>query len=317
MRRAVAPFVVCLATSVLATGLAQETGAWTIESEFDLFSYLGLGSIWVTAYQHPDDLPTSDAVLVVGCDDQAPHGFEVSAWVAATPFPLAASATGDVSMLVRFDQGAITAQTWFLTGEIGVQEAVAYFEHNDALFAGLATAANLALRVQADAAAGVPERTFQYDVRGFSAALGQLRCGTAPDAPPSGGGAAAIGSWTPTEEGDGIVSASADGAVGLYCVADGNGLEIDVGPYGLVEGDVYDATFRSGNVDFLTTPMTVGPFGAPQVPDDATEERLIRFLRGVVDVTVRLVPRRSGLPVLSFTTDTTGFNDAFAALGCR
>jgi hypothetical protein len=94
-------------------------------------------------------------------------------------------------------------------------------------------------------------------------------------------------------------------------------VEIDVGPYGLAEGDVYDATFRSGSVDFLTTPVTVGPFEAAQIPDDATEERLIRFLRGVVDVTVRMAPRRAGLPELTFTTPTTGFNDAFAALGCR
>ena len=97
----------------------------------------------------------------------------------------------------------------------------------------------------------------------------------------------------------------------------GNGVEIDVGPYGLAVGDVYDATFRSGSVDFLTTAVVVGPFEAAQIPDDATEERLIRFLRGVVDVTVRMEPRRAGLPSIVFTTATTGFNDAFAALGCR
>jgi hypothetical protein len=28
-------------------------------------------------------------------------------------------------------------------------------------------------------------------------------------------------------------------------------------------------------------------------------------------------PRRAGLPAIAFTTATTGFNDAFAALGCR
>ena len=191
---------------------------------------------------------------------------------------------------------------------------MAYYEHNEALFAGLAGAANLALRVQADPAAGVPERTFQYDVRGFSAALAQLTCGTA--AAPAGP-ADAIGSWSPTEDGAGIFSAVTDGAIGLYCVADGNGVEIDVGPYGLSEGDVYDATFRSGSVDFLSTPVTVGSFGAAQIPDDATEERLIRFLRGVVDVTLTMQPRRAGSPPIQFTTATTGFNDAFAALGCR
>jgi hypothetical protein len=315
MRRVVATSILLLAAAFPAAVHAQGTGAWTVESEFDLFSYLGLGSVWVSAYQHPEDLPTNDAVLVVGCDDQSPNGYEVSAWVAATPFPVTAGATGDVTVLVRFDQGPVATQTWFLTGEIGVQEAVAYYENNDALFAGLSGAANLALRVQADPEAGVPERTFQYDVRGFDAALAQLTCGSfptsAPDAPD------AIGSWSPTDEGSGIFSAVTDGAIGLYCVEAGNGVEIDVGPYGLTEGDVYDATFRSGSVDFLTTPVTVGPFQAAQLPDDATEERFIRFLRGVVDVTVRMEPRRAGLPSIVFTTATTGFNDAFAALGCR
>ncbi len=315
MRRFVATSILLLAAVFSSASHAQATGAWNVESEFDLFSYLGLGSIWVSASQHPDDLPTSDAVLVVGCDDQSPNGFEVSAWVAAMPFPDAVNADGDVSMLVRFDQGPVATQTWFLTGEIGVQEVVAYYEFNEALFAGLAGATNLALRVQADPEAGVPERTFQYDVRGFSAALAQLTCGTAPAADP--GAPDAIGSWSPTEDAAGIFSAVTDGAIGLYCVEGGNGVEIDVGPYGLAEGDVYDATFRSGNVDFLTTPVTVGPFAAAQIPDDATEERLIRFLRGVVDVTVRMEPRRAGLPPITFTTETTGFNDAFAALGCR
>jgi hypothetical protein len=315
MHRVAATSATVLTALLLSVGHAQGTGAWTVESEFDLFSYLGLGSIWVAAYQHPDDLPTNDAVLVVGCDDQSPNGFEVTAWVAATPFPVTASADGDVSVLVRFDQGAVATQTWFLTDEIGVQEAVAYYEHNDALFAGLASATNLALRVVADPAAGVPERTFQYDVRGFTEALERLTCGTAPEA--SSSTPDAIGSWAPTEDGTGIFSAVTDGAIGLYCVEAGNGVEIDVGPYGLTEGDVYDATFRSGSVDFLTTPVTVGPFAAAQLPDDATEERLIRFLRGVVDVTVRMEPRSAGLPSIVFTTETTGFNDAFGALGCR
>lgn len=315
MHRAVATLAAFLFVLLPSAGLAQGTGAWTVESEFDLFSYLGLGSIWVAAYQHPDDLPTADAVLVVGCDDQSPNGYEVSAWVAATPFGGGADAGGEVSMLVRFDQGPVATQTWFLTNEIGVQEAVAYYEYNDDLFAGLAGASNLALRVQADAAAGVPERTFQYDVTGFSAALAQLTCGTPTASSPSA--PATTGDWATTDGGDGIVASGADGAVGVYCVAGGNGIEVDVGPYGLVEGDVYDATFRSGNVDFLTTPVTVGPFGAAQIPDDATEERLVRFLRGVVDVTVWMVPRRADGSAITFTAATTGFNDAFAALGCR
>ena len=315
MRRVVAVPILLLAAMLSSASHAQGTGAWTVESEFDLYSYLGLGSIWVAAYQHPDDLPSTDAVLIVGCDDQSPNGYEVSAWVAAEPFPIPPTADGDASVLVRFDQGPVATQNWFLSGELGVQEAVAYFEHNEALFAGLAGAANLALRVQADPASGVPERTFQYDVRGFSAALAQLTCGAPPAAVP--GAPDAIGSWSPTDDGAGIFTAVTDGAIGLYCVETGNGVEIDVGPYGLAAGDVYDATFRSGSVDFLTAPVTVGPFEAAQIPDDATEERLIRFLRGVVDVTVRMEPRRADLPAITFTTETTGFNDAFTELGCR
>ena len=88
MRRDVATSILLLAALFAGTSHAQATGAWTVESEFDLFSYLGLGSIWVPAYQHPEDLSANDAVLVVGCDDQSPNGYEVSAWVAATPFPV-------------------------------------------------------------------------------------------------------------------------------------------------------------------------------------------------------------------------------------
>lgn len=307
--------IVCFLALLLASpaALAQATGNWTVESESDLFSYLGLGSIWLEAYQHPDDQPTSDAVLVVGCDPGSPNGYEVSAWVATDPFPVTPSATGDVEVLVRFDQGAIATQTWFLTNEIGVQEVVAYYEHNEVLFAGLEGAANLAMRVQANPADGVPERTFQYDVRGFAAALAQLRCGTPPEEPTGGD----FGDWFRADEGLGVFAPGDDGAIGVYCVEGGNGVEIDVGPYDLQPGDVYDLTFRSGTVDFMSTPATVGPFLAAQLPDDATEERLLRFLRGVVDVTVTMVPRRAGLDTIVFTAPTTGFADAFAAIGCR
>lgn len=309
--------IAILVAALLAASatLAQGTGAWNVESEADLFSFRGLGSAWLQAHQHPTDQPAADAVLVIGCDPESPNGYEVSAWVAASAFPLTPAASGEVEVLVRFDQGPIATQTWFLNADIGVQEAVAYYEFNEALFAGLASAGNLALRVQADAAAGVPERTFQYDVRGFVPALAQLRCGEAPEASDLDDGA--IGDWLVTDEGDGIFSPTDFGAVGIYCVAGGNGIEIDVGPYDLTEGDVYDVVFRSGNVDFLTTPATVGPFGAAQLPDDATEERLVRFLRGVLDVSVRMTPRRPGGSPLSFTTGTRGFNDAFAVIGCR
>lgn len=325
----------------LAWAAAQTaTGGWTVESDFDLFSYNGLGSIWLPAYQHPDDLPVEDALLVVGCDPNAPNGYEVSAWVASAPFDVTADFTGEVSVLVRFDQGPVLTQTWFLADSIGVQEAVAFYDVNDALFAGLAQARTLAVRVQADVATGVPERTLQYDVSGFSAALAQLRCGevpagspngapegapegTAEDAAPTAVEPTTIGAWR-IDDDDGLVgmlAIAADGAgvIGVYCSDAGNGIEIDVGTYGLAEGDVYDVTFRSGNIDFLTATATVGPFEAPQLDGDDVEERLVRFLRGVVDLTVTLTPRRSGGAAVpfAFATPTLGFNDAFAAIGCR
>jgi hypothetical protein len=333
------PLLVLLA---LAWGAAQPaTGAWTVESDFDLFSYNGLGAIWLPAYQHPDDLPAEDALLVVGCDPNSPNGYELSAWVASLPFAVTTDFDGEVSVLVRFDQGPVLTQTWFLADSIGVQEAVAFYDANDALFAGLTQARNLALRVQADAITGVPERTLQYDVTGFSAALAQLRCGEAPegapddaapegaapgdtpDAPPAGMEPTVVGAWTIDDEDGflGMLAIAADGAgvIGLYCSDVDNRLEIDVGRYGLTQGDVYDVTFRSGNIDFLTATATVGPFGAPQLDGDDVEERLVRFLRGVVDLTVTLTPRRTGATAapFAFTSSTLGFNDAFAAIGCR
>ncbi|MFN2324087.1 MAG: hypothetical protein ABR510_14175, partial [Trueperaceae bacterium] len=174
-RRLLAAISLCFA---LGVATAQATGAWQVENDLDLYSYLGLGSIRVAAYQAPGDLDPDDALLVIGCDASAPLGFEVSAWVA----PAGAFAFGadgiDIGMLVRFDQGPVLNQTWFLAEGSFLSEAIASSGLNEALFAGLATATNLALRVQADPVTGIEERTFQYDVSGFSEALAALRCGT-------------------------------------------------------------------------------------------------------------------------------------------
>lgn len=314
----------------LPSARAQGTGAWNVDSEFDFFSYNGLGSIWLTAYQFPDGMTVDDAVLVVGCDPASTNGFEISAWVAPTPFEVPEGFSDEVAMLVRFDRGQILEQTWFLSDAIGVQEAVAYYDENEVLFAGLRQAANLALRVQADPANGVPERTFQFEVGGFSAALAALTCGEAPDVgdgEDAGGmqdAPAPIGTWT-FEVADGsrgmlAYPSEGAGAFAIYCGDAGNGIEIDVGPYDLVQGDVYDVAFSSGsNVDFvfLAGTATVGPYAAPQLDGDDVEERLIRFLRGLVDLKITLTPRRAGAAALAFTVPTTGFNEAFATLGCR
>jgi len=330
-RRLVIAFSLCLA---LGAGFAHGTGAWQVESDFDLYSYTGLGSMRVSAFQAPGDLDPEDALLVVGCDVEAPRGYEIAAWVAPTgTYPIGAQGI-DVDVLVRFDQGPILTQTWFLTDGFFVSEAVAYFGSNEALFAGLASAANLALRIRADPVAGVHERTFQYDVRGFAAALATLRCGTtqaeAPDpfadAVPStdpfaqpgvddAGERRVIGAWT-FDGSDGMVAEGELGVLAVYCALDApNGVEIEVGDYAL-GAPAYDVAFRSGNIDFLRTTATRNQFGAAQLDGDDVEDRLVRFLRGVIDVTITLTPRSGEGPAMAYRVPTDGFNAAFAALGC-
>jgi hypothetical protein len=331
----------------LGVATAQGTGAWQVESDLDLYSYLGLGSIRVAAYQAPGDLDPDDALLVIGCDASAPLGFEVSAWVAPAGAFEFGSERIDVSVLVRFDQGPVLDQTWFLAEGFFVSEAIAYFGLNETLFAGLATATNLALRVQADPAAGIQERTFQYDVSGFSEALAALRCGTpnptsgpaadpfgdaAPATDPTGNGSAdpdpfgdavaeddgdglVIGAWA-FDGLDGMVAAGDLGVLAVYCAPDAaNGVEIEVGDYALAS-PAYHVVFRSGSIDFLETTATRNQFGAAQLDGDDVENRLVRFLRGVIDVTVTLTPRSDAGPAMTYRVPTDGFNAALAALGC-
>ena len=337
------PFTAILLCFALGVATAQDPGAGQVESDFDLYSYLGLGSIRVPAYQASADLAPGDALLVIGCAPDAPSGFEIAAWVA----PAGAVALGteplDVAVLVRFDQGPVLNQTWYLVEGAFVTEAVAPFELDRPLFAGLAAAGNLALRIQADPASGVEERTFQYDVGGFAQALAALRCGApdaapvadpfagaapAPDpfgdAPPDPFGDAAeddagaglvIGAWA-FDGPEGMVAAGELGVLAVYCAPDAaNGVEIEVGDYALAAA-AYDVVFRSGSIDFLKTTATRNQFDAAQLDGDDVEDRLVRFLRGVVDVTITLTPRSGEGAPMTYRVPTDGFNDALAALGC-
>ena len=350
-RRLFAALSLCFA---LGTATAQGAGGWRIENDFDLYSYLGLGSIWVAAYQAPADLDAGDALLVIGCAPGAPSGFEIAAWVApADAFGLGTE-TLAVDVLVRFDQGPVLNQTWFLAEGPYLTEAVAPFELDRPLFAGLTAASNLALRIVADPASGVQERTFQYAVGGFTEARAALRCGSpdpapegtadpfgdaAPAADPFGNGpdpfgdvptdpdpfadagaaAAAeglvVGAWA-FDGIDGMVAAGDLGVLAVYCAPDAaNGVEIEVGDYALA-APAYDVMFRSGNIDFLKTTATRNQFGAAQLDGDDVEDRLVRFLRGVVDVTITLTPRSGEGAPMTYRVPTDGFNDALAALGC-
>jgi len=337
----------------LALGLAtaQGTGSWQVESEFDLYSYLGLGSMWVAAYQAPADLEPDDAPLVIGCAPGAASGFEIAAWAAPTGTYALGAEPLDVDVLVRFDQGPVLNQRWFLVEGPFATEVVAPFELDQPLFAGLATAGNLALRIQADPASGVQERTFQYAIDGFSQALAELRCGipdppngpaadpfgdAGPAADPFGNGsdpvgdettepdpfadaaadeAQVVGAWA-FDGADGMVASGDLGVLAVYCAPDAaNGVEIEVGDYALAD-PAYEVVFRSGNIDFLKTTATRNQFDAAQLDGDDVEDRLVRFLRGVVDVTITLTPRSGEGPPMTYRVPTDGFNDALAALAC-
>jgi hypothetical protein len=322
---------------VLGSVYAQN-GGWNVDSDFDLYSFGGLGSVWTTAQQHPADVAPADAALVVGCDRAAPFGVEISAWVAplgTTAFGPATSASLDVEVMVRFDQGPILRQTWFVAEGYFQTEAVAYYDLNETLLAGMADATTMALRIRADPARGVQERTFVYDVRGFALALARLTCAddepppatappaTAPTTPDPFADAAddtveddlaRIGAWT-FDGTAGMSASDATGAISLYCAGDGNGIEVEVGDYALT-GDAYEVRFRSGSIDFLTATAARNEFDAAQLDDDGLEDRLVRFLRGVVDLTITISPTSGAGRAMTYTVATVGFNDALTRLGC-
>jgi hypothetical protein len=311
-----------------------QNGGWNVDSDFDLYSFGGLGSVWTTAQQHPTDLAPADAALVVGCDRAAPFGVEISAWVAplgTTALGTATSTNQDVEVMVRFDQGPILRQTWFVAEGYFQTEVVAYYDLNETLLAGLADATTMAVRIRADPARGVQERTFVYAVGGFAAALERLTCAddepppaTAPTTPDPFADAMAddaveddparVGAWT-FDGTAGMSASDATGAVSLYCAGEGNGIEIEVGDYALT-GDAYEVRFRSGSIDFLTATASRNKFDAAQLDDDAVEDRLVRFLRGVVDLTITISPTSGAGRAMTYTVPTVGFNDALAQLGC-
>lgn len=317
---------------LLATAWAQDHGNWVVESHLDAFSFNGLGSLWLEPYQTPVGLTAEEALLVVGCDASSPNGFEVLVQVGYDLIALTENDDGDLAMLVRFDQGAILDQSWFLAEGFFGQEVVAYYDMNEDLFAGLRSGSNLALRVQADPGRGVPEMTFQYDVRGFGAALASLACGEPSDAWDDEGWEweddgdwewadddLQVGSWSFDGDFGMISSEIADGfnVVAIYCSesADGNGIEVDLGDYELTTGDRFDVTFRSGNIDFLSASATVNGYGAAQLDTDVSEDRLLRYLRGVVDLTVVLKPAAGGATI-SYTVGNQDFVAAIGMLGC-
>jgi len=304
---------------LLAAASAQGSGGWRIDREFDTYSYLGLGSLSTAAFQAPADLPPGDALLVVGCDPSGPLGVEIAAWIAPAGVFALNDEVHEVTMLVRFDQQPVLAQSWFLAEGFFATEAVARFVHNEPLVGEMVQATTMSLRIQADPARGIEERTLQYDVRGFQEAFAELRCGE-PEWAAFGtpeDGPLQVGDWA-FDGPDGMVAAGASGSLALYCAppgsGDANGIEIEVGDYALT-APAYDLVFRSGNVDFLRTTASLNPFAAAQLDGDDVEDRLVRFLRGVVDVTVTLTPTSSGPPMV-ITVPTRGFTEALARLGC-
>lgn len=311
--------VFALCACLAGAAIAQGSGAWRVESDFDLYSYQGLGSLSVVAHEAPSDLPPNDALLVLGCDAGAPQGVEVAVWSAPLGVVPGAADGIDVTVLIRFDQGPILTQSWFLVEGTFATEAVAYYAENDALLDGLARASTLVLQMPADPAQGVAERAFRFDVAGFSSAFAALRCGTPfADEPGDAGDDLMIGSWA--FDGDaGMIAQADDGVVAVYCSPPGpgnaNGIDIEVGDYALVDPS-FEVSFRSGNIDFLRAAATRNEFAAAQLDGDDVEDRLVRFLRGVVDLTVTLSPRTPGTLPIVYTVPTTGFNEAFARLGC-
>lgn len=315
------PLLTLLSTLLFGMALAQGGAGWTVESYQDAYSYSGLGSIWLEPYQTPAGLAAEEALLVVGCDPSSPNGFELLLQVGyATIPPLGGDGEGDLSMLVRFDQGAVLNQSWFLAEGFFGQELVAYYDLNEQLFAGLRGATNLAVRVQADGSRNVPEMTFQYQVGGFGAALDALVCGEDVESDWQDWDAEdqVVGSWV--LDGDfGMVSEDLHGegyVVAIYCSesADANGIEVDLGRYDLPQGERFDIGFRSGTVDFLSATGTVNGYGAVQLDSDLSEDRLLRYLRGVVDLTVTL--RAADGQQLSFTVGNQEFVQAINRLGC-
>lgn len=313
--------VALIVATALCLGTAAAQSGWTVLApEDDVVSFAGLGSMVTRAFDHPEDMRLDDTALVIACDPESPIGFEASVWV-DTDGSAANRAHG--SVLLRVDQGAILERSWLRVDPDGFTEAIAPYEDTEELFALLRGAHVLAFRL-AGVAGVSADRTFQFDVRGFEAAFGALRCAslagaTAPMTSEPAPVAVDGGAW-------GVIPgeyASAGARVGaleevlvVFCSGDANGIGIDVGAYdtpGL--GANVEAVFRSGSVDFLTARLRPNAFGSYEVVDDVDENRLVRNLRLMTDVTVTLRQVGGGAS-RSFTLPTAGFAGALDALGC-
>ena len=306
--------------ALLTLPLAAAQSAWfVVAPEEDVISFAGLGSMFVAAFAFPADMDASDTALVVACDPDSPVGVEVSVWI-DTDGRAAALAYGNV--LLRADQGAILEREWLRMNLDGFTEAIAPYEETGELLDLLDGAQVLAFRLS-----GVPgastDRTFQFDVTGFASAFATLRCATLEATPASGaaaGGEPSVsGAWG-VIPGD-YVSAGAsvnglDEVLVVFCRSDANGIGIDVGAYGAATiAGTAEAVFRSGSVDFLTARLQPNAFGSYELVDDVDENRLVRNLRLMTDVTVTLRPVAGGAS-RSFTLPTDGFGAALDALGC-
>ncbi len=298
---------------------AQDVGGWwLLQAEDDWLSFQGLGAMYAEATLAPDGMASADTALLVACDPLSPVGYEVSAFV-----DLQGDASLDglvVDTLLRRDQGAILERRWFLVSGADYTDAVAYYDDTAELLDLLRGAATLALRVQASPDGYASDRTFQFDVRGFDTALAQLRCAQpAGDGPTTPSAPTTNGAWD-VVPGDyasaGVLANGLEEVVVVFCRADANGVGVDVGAYGAATlGASVEVVFRSGSVDFLTTSARLNEFGSYELVDDVAEDRLIRNLRLMTDVTVTLRPTSGGTG-RSFTLPTSGFAEALSGLGC-
>ena len=314
--------VATIAAILLVSSALAQTSGWTVLApEDDVVSFAGLGSMFAEAFDHPADMQPHQTALVIACDPESPIGFETSVWI-DTDGSAAARAHGNV--LLRADQGPILERSWLRVDLDGFTEAIAPYEETEEVFDLLRGAGVLAFRLSGVAGAS-SDRTFQFDVRGFDGAFASLRCatpaGAAGDAPSSSaiGGEAPGGAWgaVPGEYASAVTRANGlDEALVVFCRADTNGIGIDVGAYDTPPlGGSVEAVFRSGSVDFLTARVRENAFGSYELVDDVDENRLVRNLRLMTDVSVTL-RRVGGGASRSFTLPTQGFYRALDTLGC-
>ena len=298
---------------------AQDVGGWwLLDGAEDRLSYQGLGAMYAEATLAPAGMTSADTALLVACDPLSPVGYEVSAFVDVQGGPSLDGLVVDV--LVRPDQGAILERRWFLVSGPDYTDAVAYYDDTAELLDLLRGAATFALRVQASQGGYADDRTFQFDVRAFDAALAQLRCAQpVGDGPTTPSDPTLSSAWdvVPGEYASaGVLANGLEEVMVVFCRADANGVGVDVGAYGAATlGGSVEVVFRSGSVDFLTTDARLNEFGSYELVDDVAEDRLVRNLRLMTDVTVTLRPASGGAG-RSFTLPASGFAEALSSLGC-